>query len=213
MYSIWGKSTGVARTLIGVHGEAIASSGVVIVPGHPHNPIATYTSTYGVYGLAGGSIRDNYGVYGALQVNGGDGAGVFGTTGGGAFLIGGRYAGYFKGQTKVDGNLYARDYLYITDPIMRSADIIDESLSDNLLSLHPIKYQVADSTEQKDRTHYGLDVQEMQKLFPELVHEDGIGNVSVNYVELIPILITFIRELDGEVKSLRNQLETVKNQQ
>ena len=55
------------------------------------------------------------------------------------------------------------------------------------------------------RTHYGFDAQELQKLFPELVHEDKMGNISINYVELIPLLVQTIQKLSAEVTELKLQ--------
>ena len=53
------------------------------------------------------------------------------------------------------------------------------------------------------RKHYGLIAQEVQKLFPELVQEDGSGYLTVNYTELIPLLIQAVQELSTEVEQLK----------
>lgn len=204
MYSVWGRSAGVARTLMGVRGEALASSGIVTVPSHPH-PLVCTNICYGVYGIAGGSIRDNYGVYGTLQYNGGQGAGVFGTTGGGEYNIGGCYAGYFRGQTKVNGDFYALSLNTFTNPsMMRDVRYSDDGLSQSVLSLHTIQYQLQDTVTESQRVHYGFDAQEMQSFFPDLVQKDNAGNVSINYVELIPLLVQTIKDLSAEVESLKN---------
>ena len=51
---------------------------------------------------------------------------------------------------------------------------------------------------------YGLDVDQMKKTFPELVYEDKHGNVSINYIEMIPILVHAINELQAEIKQIKN---------
>lgn len=205
MRSVWGKSTGVALNLTGVCGEAIASSGLGTIPSHPH-PIGFRTSTCGVYGIAGGSIRDNYGVYGQLQSGGGDGAGVFGTTSRNVLNIGGRYAGFFNGQTKVNGDLYVWSCNIFSPPNpINNTRNTNSDMPDRVLSLLPIQYQLPDSFMDDHRTHYGFDAQELQKLFPELVHEDKVGNVSINYVELIPLLVQTIQKLSAEVTELKLQ--------
>ena len=50
---------------------------------------------------------------------------------------------------------------------------------------------------------YGLDVDQMKKTFPELVYEDKDGNVSINYIEMIPVLVQSINELQAEIKQLK----------
>ena len=69
-------------------------------------PLKKYR-TYGVMGIAGNATDGwNYGVFG--QLNGtANGAGVYGTStkGENGSCVDGRYAGYFNGDTKVNGNL------------------------------------------------------------------------------------------------------------
>ena len=55
-----------------------------------------------------------------------------------------------------------------------------------------------------DQQHYGFLAQDVQKLFPELVHEDGAGYLSVNYVELIPLLVQAVQEL--RIQELETQI-------
>ncbi|MCM1372482.1 MAG: hypothetical protein NC113_06065 [Bacteroides sp.] len=54
-----------------------------------------------------------------------------------------------------------------------------------------------------ERVHYGIDVTTLKESFPELVYEREDGRVSVNYMELIPILVQAINELRTEVKVLK----------
>lgn len=56
----------------------------------------------------------------------------------------------------------------------------------------------------------GLMAQEVQRIFPELVHTDSEGYLSVNYVGLIPHLVEAVKELQTQNKALEAQLTTVK---
>ena len=49
---------------------------------------------------------------------------------------------------------------------------------------------------------YGLDADQLKTVYPELVYEDANGNVSINYVEMIPLLVQSIRELKAELAEL-----------
>ena len=53
---------------------------------------------------------------------------------------------------------------------------------------------------------YGLAADQLQEVFPELVYEDAEGNYSINYVEMVPLLVQSIRELSSEVATLKQQL-------
>ena len=43
--------------------------------------------------------------------------------------------------------------------------------------------------------HYGLSAQELQTIYPDLVHKGDNDILGINYVELVPILIRSIQEL------------------
>jgi hypothetical protein len=62
--------------------------------------------------------------------------------------------------------------------------------------------------EMTSRRHFGVDAEELKNLYPDLVQEGQDGSLSVNYPEIVPLLIRSIQalkqELD-EVKSTRPQ--------
>ena len=49
---------------------------------------------------------------------------------------------------------------------------------------------------------YGLAADQLKKVYPELVYEDSEGNVSINYIEMIPLLVESINELSRKVATL-----------
>ncbi|MBR1903362.1 MAG: T9SS type A sorting domain-containing protein [Bacteroidaceae bacterium] len=49
---------------------------------------------------------------------------------------------------------------------------------------------------------YGLAADELKAVYPELVYEDENGNVSINYIEMIPLLVQSIKELSKKVSEL-----------
>ena len=50
---------------------------------------------------------------------------------------------------------------------------------------------------------YGLAADQLKKVYPELVYEDEDGNVSINYVEMVPLLVQSINELSQELAELK----------
>ena len=51
--------------------------------------------------------------------------------------------------------------------------------------------------------HFGLSAQELQEIYPELVVEGQDGNLGINYIELVPILIRSIQELKQELDAVK----------
>ena len=53
---------------------------------------------------------------------------------------------------------------------------------------------------------YGLAADQLKEVYPELVYEDKDGNYSINYIEMVPLLVQSIKELSAEVATLKEQL-------
>ena len=50
---------------------------------------------------------------------------------------------------------------------------------------------------------YGLAADQLIEVYPELVYEDKNGNISINYVEMVPLLVKAINELSSELAELK----------
>ena len=57
----------------------------------------------------------------------------------------------------------------------------------------------------KGSERYGFLAQNVQNVFPELVHTDMNGNMSVDYIGLIPILVQSINELRAELAAVKGE--------
>ena len=55
---------------------------------------------------------------------------------------------------------------------------------------------------------YGLAADQLKEVYPELVYEDSEGNYSINYIEMVPLLVQSIRELSAKVATLEQQLSS-----
>lgn len=187
---------------------------------------------YGIYGLAGNrSSGYNYGVYGELRGLA-YGAGVFGTTSTTIPQINGKYAAFFYGNTCITGLLTVGEVSILSDARYKSnIQPVNMDVITKISALNPVQYtmlsgeaialansEVSDTTammtmttsveelENANKIHYGLLAQEVQELFPELVHEDSAGVMSINYIELIPLLIQAVQDLSEQVNALSDGL-------
>ena len=210
-YSVYGQCSGAGGYKVGLYGMAVSTSNI--------NPAA---ATFGVYGIASGASNGkNYGVCGKLQPTTSAGAGVFGSNSDTIQVLSSRYAGYFRGHTEVNGVFYCPQQQTTSDARLKTniRDVKNDAIF-KLNALHPIQFQwkqvddvaIEDSVIVNtphfsedmdfDKSHYGLIAQDVQKLFPELVEESGDGYLSVNYIELIPLLIQAVQELSEKVETL-----------
>ena len=202
-------------SVYGVYGWADAISLTNIVPNLP---------LVGVMGVTMKSYRAPTtfaaGIVGTTHYYGG--IGVYGsitsspTTAPSSMASGEAYAGYFSGTVKVNGTIIATAVSTTSDERQKeNIQEISSSLSDNLNLLRPVSYTLKqDSAWIYDKnatelqgTHYGLLAQEVQEIFPELVYERG-GQLSINYIELIPLLIMKVQELSAKVDEIKSASET-----
>ena len=224
-YAIFGKNVGGLRQ-IGVYGEGILNRDSV----SPLNTIAGLSC--GVWGKAEGASQFNYGVLGQLLPLG-YGAGIFGTIDGTEPFIASRYAGYFLGKTKVNGDLYATTINTTSDARLKTnVTNLTSDVRLKLQALQPIQFnwqQVEDSVKEDDaisinsphlstdinmeQMHYGFLAQDVQKILPELVQEDDAGYLSINYIEMIPLLVNAVQQLSSEVEELKKVQSQGYNQQ
>ena len=199
------------------------------------NAQGKYNGTaYGIKGVASGN--KSIGVYGGLSGSSPLGAGIVGTTGSGSVsFLGGPYAGYFQGNVYVSGTTFAQVFTPVSDTIphilMNSANYgATERVTDKLQNLSLIRYELpSDDKSEKPvsvsadieateeianqpiqaevpSTCYGLDPRQLKEAYPELVYEDSEGRYSINYIEMVPLLVQSIKELSAKVMTLEAEL-------
>ena len=55
------------------------------------------------------------------------------------------------------------------------------------------------------KQHYSLSAEQLVEIFPDLVYENEDGTKSINYVEMVPILVQAIGELSAKVSALEGE--------
>ena len=108
-----------------------------------------------------------------------------------------------KQSKPLDIKNYIRcDRFYTRSDIKIKKDI--ETLTDNHLvkldRLVPKSYKFKND----GLEHFGFIAQDMEKEFPNLVSTDMEGLKSVNYLEMIPLLLHKINEMERKIEELKN---------
>lgn len=57
---------------------------------------------------------------------------------------------------------------------------------------------------------YGLAADQLKEVYPELVYEDKNGNTSINYIEMIPLLVQAVNEVKAENATLKDEIAALK---
>jgi hypothetical protein len=121
-------------------------------------------------------------------------------------------------------DVYIGSNLYVVGIITSPSDVIlKENISDikeneydNILKLEPQKYSFID--DKKHKTHYGIMADKMESYFPELTNkitretDDCVQEINtVNYIELIPIMICKMKKMQTEIDELKQYILYNKN--
>ena len=191
---------GIAQSTYGASGNYhLRTIGVVGIDNHTYNLANDFAS--GVVGI--GNVYNGIGVFGGIYPNGAINSiptQSFGTS----------FAGYFHGNVKITGTLTATTVTQTSDERLKDGiKSLPEDLSLGLLNLNPVSFKYTkdslyywfeDDAEAMTHSHYGLVAQEVKEEFPDLVYTDSNGMLSVNYIELIPLLISTVKQQNAQIK-------------
>ena len=118
---------------------------------------------------------------------------------------------YISTDLIVKNNLYVLGHIFNPSDVKLKEEIepISDSKIENLFDLEPVEYKL--KSDIKKKKHYGLIAQDVEKLYPELISDSNLGFKSVNYMELIPLLLLKMKNMQKEIDDLRDQIGTIKN--
>ena len=114
--------------------------------------------------------------------------------------------------------VYIPSDLYVNGSIFNPSDAtlkkdiheIWEEESNALMDIKPISFKFKDDI--KSKIHYGFVAQDFEKIYPNLVKNSEMGYKTINYIELVPILVSKIQTLDAQIEVLKNEIYKLKNQ-
>ncbi len=215
-YGVTGQIPSTAAGEAGVYGSNLRTTGGYGVLGIGFNGVvgqSIYGNGYGLYGANTGTTGLAIGTYG-IGFNG-----VYGQT----TDITNGWSGYFTQDIGVDGSGYSvGGWFTVSDRRLKSNLTPIESPLDRLLLLNGMSYTLTTNSQPAEgelttteRQQYGVIAQEVEEVFPEMVQEKALFNnagdetvyKTVNYDQLIPVLIESIRELNEKVETLEEEIE------
>ena len=99
--------------------------------------------------------------------------------------------------------------LIVEGAILNPSDItlkknVKELVNNEILNLSPVEFNFKSDESQKK--HFGFIAQEMEKIFPDLVSNERLGYKTVNYIELIPLMLSKMKQMQTEIDSLKEKL-------
>lgn len=205
------------------------------VYGYVYSTTAAQTGqAYGVVGKAGNCTDGyNYGVFGNL-LGTKSGAAILGAVGTLSVpdeltVPNVHYAGYFIGNVKMTGTIWANGGTITgsDERIKKEISVLDSS--ENIYKLLPKQYKLKTpsellseqkptsdtatviidnipATEGDNKLHYGFLAQELQLIYPDLVHTSTDGTLGINYQGLIPMIIDQLKNMKQSLEEKDNRI-------
>lgn len=101
-----------------------------------------------------------------------------------------------------EGSLTALNFYSTSD--IRTKENIQDLIDSDILKLQPKTFNFIDDDTQK--THFGLIAQDVQKIFPMLINTDDNDMLSVNYIEIISLLLAKVKEQNDDIQLIKLKL-------
>lgn len=217
-FGVVGQTDATSTSRAGVYGINARTSGGHGVWGIGFNGVVGETN----YRQGFGTWGENYNSLGSGNGVGAFGRGFVGVWGEiqSGYAASG-YAGYFNGYTYSTVGFYAPSDVRLKSNIEKITNATSKlaALSGNHYDIKfDVKYIDKDgklSVTHHNRKEYGVIAQEVEKLFPEMINEaqfdftdeNATKYKSVNYNQLIPVLLEAIKELNNRVTALESELK------
>lgn len=126
----------------------------------------------------------------------------------------------YDADTGTYGTLFVQEIYNMNDYGNIPYSLTDDSelnVGSKIRALRPVSYRwkptaEAESTDNlrlRSGEHYGFIAQEIAEIYPELVAYDDYGNMMVNYIGLIPILIQSLKETEERVDRQTLEIEAL----
>ena len=218
-YGISGQIPSTATGAAGVYGSNLRTTGGYGVYGQGFNGVvgtSIYGNGYGTYGSNTGLTGLGIGAYG-VGFNGVYGQTTNVTTG---------WAGYFTADIGVDGAGYALGgWINASDRRLKSNIIPIQNALQKITLLQGTHYTITTKSKvpsgeivETSKEQFGVIAQDLEPIFPEMVKDKALfinaGDETlyktVDYIQLVPVLIEAIKELNLEVENLKKELEELK---
>ena len=108
---------------------------------------------------------------------------------------------HVRGNVDADGQVSAGGMVLSSDRRLKDNITPLSTALENTLKLRGVSYFWKDKLKGEDR-QIGVIAQEVEEIYPEFVHTDAEGMKSVNYSQMVAVLIESVKELNTRIESL-----------
>jgi hypothetical protein len=113
---------------------------------------------------------------------------------------------YIPGDLFVDGSIINPSDVNLK----KNIELLDIEISEKLMKLKPSSFEFKDDP--SNHIHYGFIANEFENEYPELVQtkpDQKYSKIkSINYLEIIPLLVHKIQQMQQEINELKSKIDS-----
>ena len=109
----------------------------------------------------------------------------------------------------VNGNVKATAFLYSSDERLKKDITTLSGALEKVLNLRGVQFKWKNGDDNKE--NIGFIAQEVEKVVPQVVKDGSDGLKSVEYGNIVPLLVEAMKEQQKEIDSLKTEIETLKS--
>jgi hypothetical protein len=114
---------------------------------------------------------------------------------------------YIPGDLFVDGNIVNPSDANLKKNIIK----LNIEITEKLMKLNPTSFEFKDDP--SNNIHYGFIADELENEYPELIRtkpdKKYVNIKSVNYLEIIPLLVHKIQLMQKEIEQLKSKIDSI----
>jgi hypothetical protein len=114
---------------------------------------------------------------------------------------------YIPGDLFVDGSIINPSDVNLK----KNIELLDIEISEKLMKLKPSSFEFKDDP--SNHIHYGFIANEFENEYPELVQtkpDQKYSKIkSINYLEIIPLLVHKIQQMQKEIDELKSKIDSI----
>lgn len=197
---------GVVDPMNYTHGRNYGVSGMIGQLGNHYGGTGVYGTCFTYYYYYPTNIQDAYAGYfdGAVKVAGNFTATSMYTPAGSSLYEKVVSLNERGEDTKTLDKLLAMNVIEYNMKSRLSDELSDDAKQDENEELRKAyEYLKKEEGKMCARRHFGIEAEELQKIYPDLVLEAQDGTLAVNYVEMVPLLLRSIQELKQELDKVK----------
>ncbi|ELP94813.1 hypothetical protein EIN_247070 [Entamoeba invadens IP1] len=113
-------------------------------------------------------------------------------------------------QLHIFGEIFAENGFLVRSDMRSKTNITAiKSALESIMSLSGVTYSYKDDLNNRK---YGFIAQEVEKIIPDLVTKDDTGNLSVDYLGVLPVLLESLKQIRRNVSFTRNEKDKIINE-